>query len=520
MNHLVILPILIPLLGAALSLFVEHRRYGRHVRRAVAWTAMAALAAAVIALFVRAGDGHVQVYLLGDWPSRLGIALMADRLSAWMLLTTTLLAAACLLHACAGWDRRAPHFHALFQFQLVGLNGAFLTGDVFNLFVFFEVMLVASYGLLLSGGRGLRLRVGFHYVVFNVTASTLFLIALGLLYALLGSLNMAELSQRIAQAPAENLRLIKAAFGLLLLVFCAKAALLPLYLWLPETYARAPAPVAALFVVMTKVGLYAVLRVSTLILGSQTQALDGYGRDWLLWLGIGTLLLAALGVLAAVRLRVLVGYLVIVSAATLFVAFALDAPGTLGAGLYYLAHSSFVAAALFLIADLIRRRRGDASDRKEVIAPLPGKTVPGVLFLIAAVSVAGLPPLSGFLAKVAILSATPAADVAPIWAAVLLSSLMVIMGLARAGVRLFWRVPGDQQALHDEGAQPRQARPHKAPARPLETAATLLLLGYGMAMTVAAGPMLRYTESAAAQLLRPADYVAQLRAAAPVLREP
>ncbi|UNU10766.1 monovalent cation/H+ antiporter subunit D [Xanthomonas translucens] len=520
MNHLLILPILIPLLGAALSLFVEHRRYGRHVRRAVAWIAMAALAAAVIALFMRAGDGQVQVYLLGDWPSRLGIALMADRLSAWMLLTTTLLAAACLLHACAGWDRRAPHFHALFQFQLVGLNGAFLTGDVFNLFVFFEVMLIASYGLLLSGGRGLRLRVGFHYVVFNVTSSTVFLIALGLLYALLGSLNMAELSQRIAQAPPENLRLIKASFGLLLLVFCAKAALLPLYLWLPETYARAPAPVAALFVVMTKVGLYAVLRVSTLILGNQAQALDGYGRAWLLWLGIGTLLLAALGVLAAVRLRVLVGYLVIVSAATLFIAFALDAPGTLGAGLYYLAHSSFVAAALFLVADLIRRRRGDASDRKEVIAPLPGKTVPGVLFLIAAISVAGLPPLSGFLAKLAILSATPAGNVGPVWAAVLLSSLMVIMGLTRAGVRLFWRVPGDQHVDDDGIEQLPPPEPRKARARPLETAATLLLLGYGVAMTVAAGPMLRYTEAAAAQLLRPADYATELRATAPALREP
>jgi len=520
MNHLVILPILIPLLGAAVSLFVEHRRYGRHVRRAVAWTAMAALAAAVVAVFARAGDGQVQVYLLGDWPSRLGIALMADRLSAWMLLTTTLLATACLLHACAGWDRRAPHFHALFQFQLAGLNGAFLTGDVFNLFVFFEVMLIASYGLLLSGGRGLRLRVGFHYVVFNVTSSTVFLIALGLLYALLGSLNMAELSQRVAQAPPQNVALIKTAFGLLLLVFCAKAALLPLYLWLPETYARAPAPVAALFVIMTKVGLYAVLRVSTLILGSQAQALDGYGRDWLLWLGIGTLLLAALGVLAAVRLRVLVGYLVIVSAATLFVAFALDAPGTLGAGLYYLAHSSFVAAALFMIADLIRRRRGDASDRKEIIAPLPGKTVPGVLFLIAAVSVAGLPPLSGFLAKVAILGATPAGVTGPVWAAVLLSSLMVIMGLTRAGVRLFWRVPGDQHLDDDGLTQLPQPQPRKARARPLETAATLLLLGYGVAMTVAAGPMLRYTDAAAAQLLRPGDYSNQLRATTPALREP
>ncbi|MET3146583.1 UNVERIFIED_ORG: formate hydrogenlyase subunit 3/multisubunit Na+/H+ antiporter MnhD subunit [Xanthomonas axonopodis] len=290
MNHLLILPILIPMLGASASLFVEHRRYGPRVQRSVAWVSIALLAAAVIALFARAADGQILVYLLGDWPARIGIVLMGDRLSAWMLLTTLILGSACLLHACAGWDRRAPHFHALFQFQLMGLNGAFLTGDIFNLFVFFEVMLIASYGLLLSGGRGLQMRVGLHYVVFNVCASTLFLIALGLLFGVFGTLNMAELSQRIADPPAQDVPLAKATLGLLLLVFCSKAALLPLYLWLPETYSRAPAAVAALFAIMTKVGLYGVLRVSSLWFGA--GALHGFGRHALLWLGIATLLMA------------------------------------------------------------------------------------------------------------------------------------------------------------------------------------------------------------------------------------
>ena len=509
MNHLVILPILIPLFGAALSLFVEHRRFGSRVQRGVAWVSMAALAAVVIALFTQARDGHILVYLLGDWPSRLGIALMVDRLSAWMLLVTTLLAIASLLHACAGWDRRAPHFHALFQFQLMGLNGAFLTGDIFNLFVFFEVMLIASYGLLLSAGRGLRMRVGFHYVVFNVTASTLFLIALGLLYGLLGSLNMAELAVRIANVPTENLRLVQATCGLLLLVFCAKAALLPLYLWLPDTYARAPAAVAALFAVMTKVGLYAVLRVSSLWFGEEAGAMAGFASDWLLVAGLGTLVLAALGVLAAARLRVLIAYLVLVSAATLFIAFSLGQVGTIGAGLYYLAHSTFVTAALFLVADLIRRRRGLASDRKEIIAPMPGKTGPSLLFLVAAISVAGLPPLSGFLAKAALLSAIPTANTAWVWSVVLLSSLMVIVGLSRAGVRLFWRVPA-AVAAGDAVALPPPLR--KAPSRPLETAAAVLLILYGIGMTVAAAPMMRYTEAAAAQLLDSASYVGELRA--------
>jgi len=511
MNHAVILPILIPLVGAALSLFVEHRRYGPRVQRTVAWTTLAALAAAVALLFMRTADDSIAVYLLGDWPSRLGIALVADRLSSWMLATTLLLAIACLLHACSGWDRRAPHFHALFQFQLVGLNGAFLTGDIFNLFVFFEVMLIASYGLLLSGGRGLRMRIGLHYVVFNVTASTLFLIALGLLYATLGSLNMAELSQRIAEVPASHLTLTKATLGLLLLVFCSKAALMPLYLWLPEAYARAPAAVAALFAIMTKVGLYAMLRVSSLWFGEDAGPMAGYGNQWLLWAGVATLLLGGLGVMAAARLRVLISYLVVVSAATLFIAFAIGTPQTLSASLYYLPHSTFVAAALFLIADLIRRRRGGASDRKEVIAPMPGKQTPAVLFLIAAVSVAGLPPLSGFLAKAALLAGVPAQYTGPVWSAVLLSSLMVIVGITRGGVRLFWRVP-----VAEEGALP----PRKAPTRTVELFAASLLLVYGIGMAVFANPLMRYTDAMAAQLLQPQDYVGELRATTPEIRRP
>ncbi|MGB3393048.1 MAG: monovalent cation/H+ antiporter subunit D, partial [Stenotrophomonas sp.] len=401
MNHLVILPILVPMLGAALSLFVEHRRYGPKVQRSVAWASLVLLVLVESLLVARTLQGEVLVYLLGDWPARMGIALVADRLAGWMLGTTLLLAVACLLHACTGWDRRAPHFHALFQFQLVGLNGAFLTGDIFNLFVFFEVLLSASYGLLLSGGRGLRLRIGLHYVVFNVSASTVFLIALGILYATLGSLNMAEIGQRIATLPPTHLKLAKTALGLLMVVFCAKAALLPLYLWLPESYARAPAAVAALFVIMTKVGLYALLRVSTQWFGSDAGALAGYGADWLLWAGLGTLLIAALGALSATRLRVQVAYLVVVSAATLFIAFALGNADTIAAGLYYLPHSTFTAAALFLVADLIRRRRFRTGEREghELAAALPGKTVPGLLFLLGAVAMAGLPPLAGFLAK-------------------------------------------------------------------------------------------------------------------------
>lgn len=514
MNHLVVLPVLIPLLGASLSLFIEHRRYGPKVQRSVAWLSMAALAVVVALLFAQTSQGRISAYLLGDWPARLGIALVADGLAGWMLLTTLLLAIACLLYACTGWDRRAPHFHALFQFQLMGLNGAFLTGDIFNLFVFFEVLLIASYGLLLSGGRGLRMRIGLHYVVFNVTASTLFLIALGMLYAVLGSLNMAEISQRIVELPPSHLKLAKAALGLLLVVFCSKAALLPLYLWLPEAYARAPAAVAALFVIMTKVGLYAVLRVSSLWFDADAGAMSGYGSDWLLWAGIATLLVAALGALAATRLSVLVAYLVVVSAATLFIAFALGNAGTISAGLYYLPHSTFTAAALFLVADLIRRRRrrgGQHHDGEQTV--LPGKTGTSLLFLVAGVAIAGLPPLAGFLAKAALLSAVPDAHTGVVWAAVLGSSLLVIIGLTRTGIRLFWHVPGDDDAVPEPESS-------EAPPRPFETAAASLLLAYVVAMAIFAAPLMRQTDAIAAQLLAPAQYLDDVRGTTPQVRQP
>ena len=520
MNQLPVLPILIPLFAAALALFFEHRRFGIAPQRAVAWVSMAATLAVSLLLAAEASSGRIHVYLLGDWPARIGIVLMVDRLSALMLVVGQLLGVACLLHACAGWDRRAPHFHAFFQFQMMGLNGAFLTGDMFNRFVFFEVLLIASYGLMLSGGRGERLRAGLHYVAFNIAASTLFLVALGLLYGLLGTLNMAEMAVRVAELPARDVALVQAAAGLLVVVFCAKAAVLPMYFWLPQTYTHAPAAVAALFAVMTKVGLYAVLRVGTLSFGA-AGPLDGFAWPALLALGGATLLLAALGVLASRRLRSLAAYLVLGSAATLFIAFALATAGTVSAGLYYLAHSTFAGAALFLLADLIRRRRGAAGDRKDMLAALPDRTVPGVLFLIAAVSLVGLPPLSGFIGKLLLLEAVPSASTGWVWALVLGTSFMMLVGLARAGTRLFWRVEPWPDAPPERLTNyvPLDAMA-VAPSRPLEATATMLLLAYGIAMALAAAPLLDYTRATAAQLQSPAAYVEQARAATPMLREP
>ena len=505
--HLPVLPVVVPLLFAAILLLIERR--GIVAQRVVGGVGMLALLAVAVALLVRADGGAIDVYLVGDWPARLGIALVADRLSAMLVLATAMLGAASLLHAGSGWDRRALHFHALFQFQLAGLNGAFLTGDLFNLFVFFEVMLIASYGLLLSGGRGPRMRAGLHYVVFNIAASTLFLIALGLLYGLLGTLNMAEMALRVATADGGDVALIRAASGLLLVVFCAKAALLPLYLWLPSAYARAPTAVVALFAIMTKLGVYAVLRVNTLVFGSEAGALAGWAWDWLLPAGAITLSLATLGALAASSLRMLAAYLVIASAATLFIALALATPETVAAGLYYLLHSTFVTAALFLAADLIRQQRGSVGDHLDVAGPLRHRALLGLLFATAAVAVVGLPPLSGFIGKLLLLDAVPPGARAWVWTLILVTSLLSLVALARTGSQVFWRAE----------PWPEAARVPAPPQR-LQVAATAVLLAYGVGLVVAGGPVLGYVQATSVQVLAPAAYIEAAHAATPLLRAP
>jgi multicomponent K+:H+ antiporter subunit D len=504
-GHEIVLPIVLPLAAGALLLLLE-----RVASRWVPALSAAAVAAGVVlaALLVRQADhGAVQPYLLGNWTAPFGIALALDRLAALMLLVTALVAAAALAHSLAGDDRRheAPsrHFHALFQFQLMGLNGAFLTADLFNLFVFFEVLLAASYGLLLHGATPARLKAGVHYVVFNLTGSALFLLAVSLLYALTGTLNMADLAVKLPQVAADNQRLAMAALLMLLVVFAVKAALLPLYFWLPETYASASAPTAALFAVLTKVGVYAIVRVTTLFVPA---GLASGSSPLLAGLALATLLLAALGALAATHLRTLVASLVVASAGTLLLAIGLGSERGLAAGLFYLVPSTLVAAAWFLLADRIAAARG-GSDALQP-GPRPASWAPlGAGFFVAAVAVAGVPPLAAFMGKALVLQAagtTPWAG----WvvAGVLASSLMVMVALARAGSALFW-----------ETGPACAAAPPDSVRRPgLAGAATAAALAAVLLCAVVAGPIGRYTGATAAQLFARDGYVQAVLGARPV----
>ena len=246
------------------------------LRRALALGSAALGTLMAVGLVAVAAQGDVRVYLLGEWPAPFGIALVLDRLSALMVLLTYVVALPVLWYATGGWDTRGRYFHALFQFQLMGLCGAFLTGDLFNLFVFFEVLLIASYVLLLHGQGRERFRMGVHYVVLNLAASALFLLGLSLLYAATGTLNMADMALRVAALSGDSAVLARSGALLLLVVFGLKAALVPLHAWLPGTYAAASAPVAALFALMTKVGTASCGCIGAFLV--QTQGMPRWWR--------------------------------------------------------------------------------------------------------------------------------------------------------------------------------------------------------------------------------------------------
>jgi len=277
-------PVLIPLAAGAGLLVLEKR--APRVQFAVALAATLATLAVAVKLFAHAATGAVDAYLLGNWPAPYGIVLVQDRLSGLMVVLTSILALPGLLYGEARFAQRAPHFRAFFQFEIAGLNGAFLTGDLFNLFVCFELLLIASYALLLHAAGARALATGFRYVVVNLVGSSLFLVAVSLLYGVTGTLNLADLAMKVSSVPPESLGLLRAAGLMLLAVFAIKAAIVPLGYWLPGAYAAAPAPATVLFALMTKVGVYAVLRVGSVAFPDDGGALARLGQDALFALGI------------------------------------------------------------------------------------------------------------------------------------------------------------------------------------------------------------------------------------------
>jgi multicomponent K+:H+ antiporter subunit D len=523
MDHLMIAPILIPLLVGALMMLIDERRRTLKAALGVA-SALVLLAVAILLLFLADGAtpgpdaAAVRVYRLGDWPSLFAIVLVLDRFSALMLMLTGVLGLAALVFALARWQRAGAHFHSLFQFQLMGLNGVFLTGDLFNLFVFFEIMLAASYGLALHGSGLARVRAGLHYVAINLSASLLFLIGVSMIYGLAGTLNMADLAGRIAGVAGEDRALLEAGAAILGVAFLIKAGMWPLGFWLPTTYATVGAASAAIMSLLSKVGIYAVLRLWLLMFGESAGASAGFGGTGLLIGGLLTITFGSVAVLATQNMARLAGASVLVSSGTLLAAIGTGQVAVTGGALFYLTSSVLAIASFFLLIELVERGRvvgadvlavtreafgaGEEEDPEEDeesgVAIPATMAILGMSFMGCALLLAGLPPLSGFLAKFAMLAPllAPGGDGVPattwaLLAALVLSGLATIVAMTRAGLDVFWASPA--------GEVPR--------VRVVEIAPVMLLLALCVALTVQAGPVMRYMEATAQALHVPQDYV-------------
>lgn len=529
MQHLVVVPILLPLIVGALLIPINQTRHG--LKFALGLSSGLLLWLVSVGLLTMADSEHwpagIGVYLASNWAAPFGIALVVDKLSALMLVLTSTIALAVLLFSARRWDRVGVSFHSLFQFMLMGLNGAFLTNDLFNLFVFFEVMLAASYGLVLHGYNLRRIQSGMQYVAVNLLASLLFLIGVSLIYAASGTLNIADLGVRLTALGEQDAWLLQIGVTVLALAFLTKAAMWPFGFWLPTTYASASAPVGAMLVLMTKVGVYAVLRVWLSVFGDEAGAMSQFGHAALTIGGMATLLFGAIGMLASQEGGRMAGFGAIISSGTLLTVIGHSGGAVLSAGLYYLLGSTLAMAAFMLLIELTERIRTPGSallaltmeafaveDKPEdpVGVGIPGTfTFLGLSFVICALVISGMPPLAGFVAKFSLFHALLAAnpESAP-WTTWVLIALIVIGGLAaiialmRLGVRIFWvsgtvRVP----SLHVN-----------------EAASIGGLVMLCVILTLQAGPVFDYLGRTTEGLLRSKDYHERVLGEPPVERAP
>lgn len=471
--HIVIAPILVPLITAALLLFFDERQ--RVAKAAISLASTVILLVVAILLF-REVNSTVNteiaavvssgVYLLGNWPAPFGIVLVADRLSGLMVLLTALLAIPSLIYSLAKWHKAGAHFHSLFQMMLMGVNGAFLTGDLFNLFVFFEVMLAASYGLLLHGSGQQRVKAGLHYIAINLVAALFFLIGVSLIYGVTGTLNMGDLAHRIDGLNPDQRMLLKPA-----LRFSASRSgqgrhvaaefLAAFRLWLGFSTCRRA-------VCYHEQGRHLCHCPPVLpAFRADGRESAGFGHDALLVGGIATIIFGAIGVLASQALGRLAGFSVLVSSGTLLAAMGTGNPTVAAGALYYLVSSTLTISAFFMLIELVERGQDaganvlavtmeaygegeEEEEEEEVGVTMPGTmAVLGACFAACGILLAGLPPLSGFIAKFSMLTAilnpsglgaNDSVSTLSRWLVFLIvfAGFASLISMTRAGIRTFW----------------------------------------------------------------------------------
>ena len=444
-----------------------------------------------------ASSGQITTYNLSEWTAPFGIVLVLDRLSAFMLVLTYSLAVPVMWFASKEWDERGRYFHAMMHFLLMGLCGAFLTGDLFNLFVFFEILLMASYVLLLHGQGKARFQLGIHYVTINLLASAFFLIGLGMIYGSVGSLNMADVARLIPLLEPDQHRIAIASGLLLFVVFGIKAAMLPVGFWLPKTYAVATTPVAAIFTIMTKVGIYSILRVNGTVFDDAMS--KEILQNWLLPIGIITSLYGVIGAMGAERLRRFVGFMILSSIGTILIAISLFNTNAWAAALYYLVHSTIIGAAFYILCGWITSQRRAFKDQLQIAPQMKQHKTIAVVYFLIALMMAGLPPFSGFFGKVFILQATENSPYQIlIIVIVLLVSLLSIIAFTRAGFVLFWRATKPEDNPETEAYKAYQALPAQAPKRNDKT--IYILLAGLIVYVIASNPVYQYVLNTSKQM--------------------
>ena len=509
MNNLLTVPVLLPMLGAALALMLGRRP---RAQRLVSILVLILVVVAAGALAVQAHVEGVQSLWVGAWPQGFGIALVADRLSAIMLTVAGLVTLAVLVFSSGQEEdevrKETPVsiFHPTFLLMCAGVSNAFLAGDLFNLFVGFEILLFASYVLLTMGGTRSRIRAGSIYVVVNLLSSSLFLIALATTYAAVGTVNLAQVAQRIPDLPEGTQGAIQ---FMLLVVFAIKAAVFPLSAWLPDSYPTAPAPVTAVFAgLLTKVGVYAIMRTQTLLFPHRPLT------ELLLIIALLTMVVGILGAIAQADLKRLLSFTLVSHIGFMVLGIGLATVEGLAAAIYYTAHHITIQATLFLVAGLVQRL-GGSSNIDRLSGLMTTSPLLATLFIIPGMNLAGIPPFSGFIGKLGLLQAGVAADTPLAWTLVggsVVTSLLTLYAIAKVWNRAFWGTPVSFTAEEiEEEEDLHQGRPMP----PVMVGATWALIAFSLLLTLVAGPFYAYTYDAAAARLDGAYAKAVLGEVAP-----
>lgn len=488
MSNEIGLPVLLPLLTAVLlaSLIGRYR-----IQRAVAIGSGVVLLAVAAHLAARTADGEILVLRLGGWHPRVGVVWVVDGLSAVMLVLAAVTSLAMLIYAPGALRlRERRHFYPLHQIMMMGIHGSFVTGDLFNLFVFFEIMLLASFALISLGSRARQLQLTFPYVVVNLLASALFLAGLGAMYGAAGTVNLAELARRLGAGPMPAS--FWGAAALVLIVFATKSALVPLFFWLPDAYPEAPLPMSGLFAgLLTKVGVYTLFRFVPIVAASAPAG----AQDVLLYGSGATMLVGVIGALGRGSVREILSFHIVSQVGYMVFGLALLTPLSVAAGMFYVVHHIIVKTALFFAGGIAERVGGAGAGRLGVVRGMAA-THPAVAvgFFVPAMALSGLPPFSGFWGKLFLVRAGLESRAFGVTALSLFVSLLTLASMLKIWTSVFWGKPEGQ-------IRPASGRDRRMLFPTLGLALLSVVIG------LAASPLFSFCQATAAQLVQVTPYV-------------